>query len=56
MLEALPPDTLHADPETMISLLERVRARYGSMHGYARGIGVSDESIERLRERLLERD
>ncbi len=56
MLEALPPETLHAEPETMVSLLERIRARYGSMHGYARGIGVSDASIERLRERLLERD
>ncbi len=55
MLEALPPETLHAEPETMVSLLERIRARYGSMHGYARGIGVSDESIQRLRERLLER-
>ena len=56
MLEALPPETLHAEPETMVSLLERIRARYGSMHGYARGIGVSDASIERLRGRLLERD
>jgi protein tyrosine/serine phosphatase len=56
MLEALPPETLHAEPETMASLLERIRARYGSMHGYARGIGLSDESIRRLRERLLERD
>ncbi len=56
MLEALPPETLHAEPETMVSLLERIRARYGSMHGYARDIGVSDASIERLRGRLLERD
>ncbi len=56
MLEALPPETLHAEPETMVSLLERIRARYGSMHGYARSIGVSDASIERLRGRLLERD
>jgi protein-tyrosine phosphatase len=54
MLSVLPPDTLHAEPETMISLLARIRERYGSMRGYAREIGVSDESIRRLESRLLE--
>ena len=54
MLEVLPPDTLHAEPETMISLLERVRERYGSMLGYASAIGVGEEDLARLRERLLE--
>jgi protein-tyrosine phosphatase len=54
MLAALPPDTLHAEPETMISLLARVAERYGSMHGYAREIGVSEDALERLRARLLE--
>ncbi len=53
MLEALPPDTLHAQPETMITLLERVRSRYGSMRDYALAAGVPADSIRRLEERLL---
>jgi protein-tyrosine phosphatase len=53
MLGALPPDTLHAQPETMIALLERVRSRYGSMRDYARAAGVSEGSIARLDARLL---
>jgi len=54
MLSALPPDTLHAQPETMISLLERIGDTYGSMREYVLSIGVSPESIERLEERLLD--
>jgi protein-tyrosine phosphatase len=54
MLSVLPPDTLHAEPETMIALLTRLRERYGSMRGYARDIGVSDESIRCLESRLLD--
>jgi protein tyrosine/serine phosphatase len=53
MLAMLPEDTQHAEPETMISLLDRVRERYGSMSGYALAAGVSASSIERLRDRLL---
>ena len=54
MLEALPADTLHAEPTTMISLLDKVRERYGSMGDYVREIGVSDDHVQRLEERLLE--
>ncbi len=54
MLEALPPDTLHAEPETMLSLLERVRERYGSMRGYVSEIGVPDAAVTRLESRVLE--
>jgi protein-tyrosine phosphatase len=54
MLENLPPDTLHAEPETMISLLTRVREKYGSMRGYVREIGVSDAAVGQLERRLLE--
>lgn len=54
MFEQLPPDTLHAEPETMETLLERVREKYGDMAGYAREIGVTDATVERLRARLLE--
>jgi protein-tyrosine phosphatase len=53
MLESLPADTLHAEPETMIALLERVRAKYGSMRGYAHEIGVTDADISRLERRLI---
>ncbi|MBW2540917.1 MAG: tyrosine-protein phosphatase [Deltaproteobacteria bacterium] len=55
-LEHLPADTLHAKPATMLSLLDRMRVRYGSMRGYARDIGLSDAVIGRLEGSLLERD
>lgn len=56
MLSALPPDTLHAQPETMVTFLERVRTEYGSMHGYARSAGIADEAVQRLAARLLTAD
>jgi protein-tyrosine phosphatase len=54
VLSALPPETLHADGETMISFLDRIRGSYGSMTDYARSAGVDDQTLERLRTRLLE--
>ena len=48
MLSVLPPETLHADPETMIYLLERIRAQYGSIREYALSAGVAEQSIESL--------
>jgi len=54
MFEVLPPDTLHAEPETMISLLDKVRDRYGSMRDYAVAIGVTEEALARLESRLLD--
>jgi protein tyrosine/serine phosphatase len=54
MLAALPPDTLHAEPKTMIALLDRLHAKYGSMSGYAEAAGVSAASIQHLRDRLLD--
>ena len=53
MLAALPPDTMHAEPETMLAFLARLREQHGSMLGFARAAGVSDASIDRLHERLL---
>jgi protein-tyrosine phosphatase len=53
LLSALPPDTLHAEPETMLGFLARVRQTYGSMEDYARSAGVGEETLGRLRERLL---
>ena len=54
MLAALPPDTLHANPETMSILLQRLRDKYGSVRAYAEVAGVTAEAIERLHARLLE--
>ena len=56
MLSALPPDTLHAQPETMVRFLERVRAEYGSMGEYASSAGVSDAAVRQLEARLLTTD
>jgi hypothetical protein len=53
MLAALPPETMHANPETMSAFLRRMRERYGDMAGYAAEAGVSEASIARLRERLI---
>jgi protein-tyrosine phosphatase len=53
MLSALPPDTLHAEPQTMIAFLDAMRERYGSMVEYAQAAGVSADAIDRLRERLV---
>jgi protein-tyrosine phosphatase len=50
----LPQDILGAHAATMEGLLELVRARWESMTGYARDIGVSAETIRRLQDELLE--
>jgi protein tyrosine/serine phosphatase len=53
MFEELPPDTLHADPETMEGFLARVRQEFGSMVAYAAEIGIAGADVERLRARLI---
>jgi len=50
----LPPDTLHAKPETMVELLRRLGERFGSMLGYVRAAGVPDDAVARLRATLVE--
>jgi len=55
MFEELPPDTLHANPETMEAFLARVRAEFGGMVDYAREIGVDGSDVERLRARMVAR-
>jgi protein-tyrosine phosphatase len=54
MLELLPADTLHAEPDTMRRLLERVRARWGGFQGWAEQAGLPKASRARLEQRLLE--
>jgi protein-tyrosine phosphatase len=56
MLAALPPDTMHANPETMMEFLERLRAAHGSFANYAGAAGVPPDAVERLRSRLLAAD
>jgi protein tyrosine/serine phosphatase len=55
MFDELPPDTLHADPETMEGFLARVRSELGGMTEYARAIGVGADDVERLRARMVAR-
>jgi protein-tyrosine phosphatase len=54
MFDELPPDTLHANPETMEGFLARVRSAFGGMADYARAIGIPAADIERLRARMVE--
>jgi len=54
MLASLPPDTMHAEPATMVEMLTRLRERYGSMRGYATAAAVSEHTLELLADRLLE--
>jgi protein-tyrosine phosphatase len=48
-----PPAMPACRPEAMLELLDRIRARYGSVDGYLGRVGVSDDTIERLRSNLL---
>lgn len=54
MLSALPPDTLHAEPETMVVFLDRMREAHGTMAAYAAAAGVQPDAVGKLRARLLE--
>ena len=54
MLSTLPPDTLHAEAETMIAFLERIRTEYGDMRAYALAAGVAPDALEALMLRLIE--
>jgi protein tyrosine/serine phosphatase len=54
MFEQLPPDTLHAEPETMVALLAGLADRYGSVTGYLASAGVAPDLLDRLRASVLE--
>jgi len=49
----LPPETLHAEPATMTSFLERVRGEWGSLRDYARWAEVPEATLDALAARLL---
>ncbi len=55
MFDELPPDTLHANPETMERFLARLRDEFGGVPDYAREIGVDASDVARLRARMVER-
>ena len=54
MFENLPADTLHADPETMTSLLAKLEDSYGSVAAYLEAAGAGSDVVERLRATVLE--
>jgi protein-tyrosine phosphatase len=54
VLETLPPDTLHAHPETMAEFLALMRRRFTSFETYAVEAGVAPPTLEHLRSRLIE--
>lgn len=41
-------------PESMEALLWHFKEKYGGIHGYLRDCGVSEETVEKLRAKLLE--
>jgi protein-tyrosine phosphatase len=45
---------LEAPPRAMLALLDQLRAEHGSIEGYARSIGLVDDTIEGLRTTLLD--
>ncbi|MCZ6570077.1 MAG: tyrosine-protein phosphatase [Deltaproteobacteria bacterium] len=54
VFDRLPPQTLHAEPNTMASFLGRVRKAHGSLREFALGLGLASETVTLLEERLLE--
>lgn len=50
----LPPETLHARPETMSALLARARGEWGSLRAYARFAGAADGAFDALAARMVE--
>jgi hypothetical protein len=45
---------MHANPETMVALLARLREKYGHIGGYAQAMGLDAGAVDRLRDALLE--
>jgi len=50
----LPPDTLHAEPETMARVLARVAQEHESMRAYLLRCGLTNAELTRLEAELLE--
>ena len=52
----LPPDTLHAEPETMARVLEEAGKEYGSMREYLRGAGFGEAELRGIEASLLDEE
>jgi protein-tyrosine phosphatase len=48
-----PPEYLEAPHEAMVTFLEEIDARFGSIEGYVRGLGVDPAAIDALRATLV---
>jgi len=53
MFAELPPDTLHAEPETMVALLAGLEARYGGAVGYLEDAGVGADVLASMKRKNL---
>lgn len=53
MLRLLPPDTLHAEPETMVEFLKQLQGVHRSIERYAEAGGLEGSALARLRSRLM---
>jgi hypothetical protein len=54
IFDELPPDTLHAEPETMARLLAHAKREYGGLRDWALRACASPETVAALERRLLE--
>jgi protein-tyrosine phosphatase len=49
----IPPSMLTAKPETMLEFLRQIDTEHGSVHGFARQLGLSQGTIDRLHRALV---
>jgi protein-tyrosine phosphatase len=49
----IPPSMLTASPETMLEFLRQIDAEHGSIHGFARQLGLGHDTIGRLHRALV---
>ena len=47
-------EMMRTDPDTMRDVLERLDARFGGLTGYLKAIGLTDDTLTRLRARLVD--
>lgn len=53
-LDALPPKFAESHPDSIRRFLEKLDDEYGSIEGFVKSIGVDDDTLRRVKERLLE--
>lgn len=53
--EALIEDpVLSADPKNILELLDHINDKYGSLEGYFKSIGLTEEELESIRTNLMQ--